>query len=126
MKKLLKTDSQTIDALVSELGDAKDDVIRAIETANAEVAKANAAIAAYNEILDSARELKEEVTGRMEDYVSERSEAWHDSDSGRAFAEWQSTWNDFDADKVDEIDDIEEPDMSHGDALADLPREVDQ
>lgn len=35
------------------------------------------------------------ITEKMESYISDRSESWHDSDASEAYTEWLEDWEDY-------------------------------
>jgi len=49
---------------------------------------------------DNLEKLSLAQVQKMEDYISERSEKWHDTDSGLNFTEWKDDWEEFANDVV--------------------------
>jgi len=84
--------------------------------------KVEAAVEDMNEKIDSANEFKTEIYGEMESYAGERSERWHESDAGSAYADWQTEWEmEIDRVEIDRPDDIEIPDSDAAEHLELLP-----
>ena len=44
---------------------------------------------------DTLEKLSSEQFEKMEAYISERSDKWHDTDSGTSFTEWKDDWGEF-------------------------------
>lgn len=55
----------------------------------------NEALQNFKEKRDELSELVQEVVAQQEDYISERSEDWHDSESGESYQEWATEWEEF-------------------------------
>jgi uncharacterized phage infection (PIP) family protein YhgE len=124
MKKFAKADVARIAELVQDLQDKASQVTSAVEAANARVSEANDAITAYNEVLSEVESFRDEMVGKMEDYVGERSEKWQESDAASSYQDWQSEWENIDIAEVTPIEDITIPDMDHGSELEGLATEV--
>ncbi len=124
MKKFAKADTARIAELVQDLNDKASQVTSAIEAANAKVSEANEAIDAYNAVLEEVSSFRDDMVGKMEDYVGERSEKWQESDAASSYQDWQSEWESIDLAEVTHIEDVTIPDMDHGSELEGLATEV--
>jgi DNA repair exonuclease SbcCD ATPase subunit len=79
----------------------------AIEAA---VSELNEAIGKFNEALDDARALRDEVAGDIQDYIDDKSERWQEGDTGREWSAWKDAIEGIDLDDVDEVD-VDVPDV---------------
>lgn len=90
---------------------AFDVAIYALRYAETEVEDAREALASaiekYNERLEDVREAVNAITGSIEDYMSERSEAWQEGDKAQAFQSWLDSWNELDFSDLTEPDEID-------------------
>ena len=100
VKKLTLAQCKERDAIIAEVGEAA----RALE----------AAAEHYNDVLGKARDFRDTVTAKMEDYIDARSETWLASYSAEEYRSWVETWNEAD------FDDIELPELPHKETLEDL------
>jgi DNA repair exonuclease SbcCD ATPase subunit len=89
--------------LIGRLTDAS----AAIEAAASEL---NEAIGKFNEALDDARALRDEVAGDIQDYIDDKSERWQEGDTGREWSAWKDAIEGIDLDDVDEVD-VDVPDV---------------
>mgnify|MGYP001248978157 CR=1 FL=1 len=104
MRKLRKETRELFDSLYDRLDELAGDV--------------ECAVNAYNEVIREFNELQDEVTCEIENYTSERSDRWHESERAELYGDWSA----FFEDHLDEMDDIE---AEHGDAH-DVPLSVDE
>lgn len=126
--KLTKTEMKDRDEHIELLRALEERLRDSIEAANVAISEAvatvNAEIAKYNEKLWEAAEFVQDIAGRADDEYNEKSERWQDGDKGRAAADWLAQWRDMDIEPVPpvEVDEqtIEETDIGHADALAEL------
>jgi hypothetical protein len=91
--------------------------------------KVQKAIDALNESIADAESWREAVFTDMEDYASERSEKWHESESGQKFLDWKETFEgEFQPVEIDLPDDVEMPDADDVaellEQLTDSPEEL--
>lgn len=106
MTKLKKKQEKERDALVARLNEQAEAI--------------NAAITKYNETLAEAKEFAQGIVGEIEDYVSERSDAWHESDKASAVEDWKTAWE-----GIADYDDVEEFENEAATALEDCATEAD-
>jgi uncharacterized protein YukE len=76
----------------------------------------------YNELIAEAQGFLETIHEQQEAYSEERSDSWHNGDSGQAYREWMGEWN-LDLDEIEVItpNPIEDPALDTADLLRDLP-----
>jgi hypothetical protein len=126
MKKLSTTDEAKRTALIGRLREATEKVEAETEKFNAAVSSAfnllRGAINAYNEVVQEAEEFRSDIDSQMEDYQSERSEAWLDGEAGLNYQSWRDEWaENFEDLEVDEPEAIELPELEHADKLENIP-----
>lgn len=80
MKSLTKKQVAERNQIASDLDTAFEAVEQAVEQ--------------YNDKLSAARDFRDDIVSQMDDYASDRSEKWPESETGQAFAEWKSQWED--------------------------------
>jgi len=83
----------------------------------------NEQVYAYNELLERASNLRDEIVSDQETYYEERSERWQQGDKGEAHQEWSDEWAGADLEAVEEIDEFE---VEHPQTLSDLPHEPNE
>lgn len=69
----------------------------------------------------------EGIAGDIDNYMSDRSEKWSESDAAQSFEEWKGNWEEsFDEVTMEEPDEVEAPEdeMTAAEALRDLEEEV--
>lgn len=155
MKKLTQTDEKKRAELVEKIGLARQELLDSFDDFNAEKtrlfddvktavkafndamdgkpAPIHAALAAYNATLAEAKSLAEEVIGKIDDYVSGKSEKWSDSDKGQGYMGWREEWDTFASSICDDIEfdqgvealSVDEPDDLEADDLGDLTHSED-
>ncbi|MCF6459091.1 hypothetical protein [Pseudoalteromonas sp. MMG024] len=57
----------------------------------------------HNQLLAETNELIEAVTTDIDNYMSERKDAWHDSGNGEATQEWLESWQELEAGMAEEM-----------------------
>lgn len=92
MKSLSKAQSKRRDELIEQLNEAKELVEKRMDKLRDAEAAVCDAINAVNEVVAEINEFAGEVAAEQEDYYSERSEKWQESEAGEAYAEWKSQW----------------------------------
>src|SRR5580658_8424690 len=119
MKKLSAAQLKTRDEIYVNLQSAKgtlEDEITAYNTAVSEkFAAVEASISEYNAALEAAREWRDDIVAEIDEYVSERSERWQNSDAASEMEAWKGEFEGL------SLDDIE---LESPDELA-IPDEVD-
>jgi chromosome segregation ATPase len=125
MKKLTKDQITRRDIAVQEIRDAADELEQAILEYNEKLSEAFGKVQAHaqevNSAIQKARELVEEVVADIGEYMSERSEKWHNTEQGTSYQNWVDEWqglamNDLDFVQPEELD----PDDSGEQAASDL------
>jgi hypothetical protein len=119
MKRLTKADSEQQDSLVRNLTEKADTVREVLEKINALIrGELNEAINEYNGIITDADEFRNEIVGRMDDYVNARSEKWSDSDAGQNYNAWKDTWENVQLDQIELPEEltIDDVDFTEGDS----------
>jgi hypothetical protein len=123
MKKLSKQDIARRDAIIKKLADASSRLAAEHEALSAAVDKFNERIDAYNEQLEEARGFAEDMVSEIDSYMSDRSERWQDGDTGQAYSDWKSEWENVALDELEHVEVPELPSTDHGDALDQAPEE---
>lgn len=72
--------------------------------------------------LVAIRDWRDALVQRLEAEVEERSDKWHDSDTGGATKDWVEAWSEIDLDEIeiDLPDAIDPPEFEQADNLEDL------
>ena len=115
MKKLSKDDIKRRDAHVKKLTATKAD----IESA---VSDLNTAIDEYNNELEVARGWIEDLVSSIDEYISEKSDDWQESDRGSAFATWKDDLEAIEFEGIDNVE-IDDSNFSQIDTLNEMPEE---
>lgn len=105
MKLLNKKQKQERDRLVSELSVKREQLQEAVDD--------------YNELLEAAREWRDDIVGLIEDYISERSDKWHESDAAQQTNDWLYRFSELNLDDLD----MDEIGAEHADQIEDIPEE---
>ena len=71
-----------------------------------------AAVNAYNEIIDEATTWRDDICTAIDDYVDARSEKWAESDAAQSYDEWKSTFEDLCLDPVEAPEAVSLADIS--------------
>lgn len=116
MKKLSKQQQEEQENLVNRLLSQKEDVEDAFNRLKDE-------IEAYNEIVQEAEGWRSDIVGEMDAYYEDRSEKWQEGDTGSAYFDWKSEWEN---EELSEIDAPSEPDMDQAETLDNLSVEPGQ
>ncbi|MFP3443222.1 hypothetical protein R0K18_36360, partial [Pantoea sp. SIMBA_133] len=77
------------------------------------VDKFNERIDAYNEQLEEARGFAEDMVSEIDSYMSDRSERWQDGDTGPAYSDWKSEWENVALDELEHVEVPELPSTDH-------------
>lgn len=105
MRKVPDKTMTRISGLKDEIIDAKDEIL--------------GKVGAYNEKVQELTDLLEEVVSQQDDYLSERTDNWMESDKGSAYQEWRDQWSDM----KDNFENLEEPDFPNEEQLDELENE---
>jgi hypothetical protein len=92
MKKLSSDQLKLRDSIAAKLRDKQEDI--------------ESAIAAYNDVVEEARSFCDDVASSIDDYMSEKSEKWNESDKADKYNEWKSEYEDFECDGLVEDQDF--------------------
>jgi chromosome segregation ATPase len=123
MKKLSKNDLLRREDLKTKLEEAWKEVTDAKTNLDNSVSSVNSAIQGYNEVVKEVSEWRDSITSQMEDYASERSEKWEDSDAGSSYSDWKTEWENLDTEEVELLDEIDLAEASLAEELNELPEE---
>jgi hypothetical protein len=108
MKRLTKADSEQQDSLVRNLTEKADAVKEVLTKINALINdELNPAISEYNGIIADAEEFRNEIVGRMDDYVDGRSEKWSESEAGENYTSWKDEWEGISFEEISTLEDLE-------------------
>lgn len=152
MKRINKTQlnerekhAQDVRDAVSEYNGAVQAYNEALENAKTALAEALAlkladerttledAYTKVNEALTAATEWRDEIVNTMDEYASNRSDKWQESDAASSFEEWKGEWENAELDNLDELEfpeieielpELEEIDDDKANAIDNLPEEV--
>ena len=126
MKRLNKAQLKIRSELTDALRTAQTKVGQAILEVNSVIdGQLNDAIAEYNGALSELESFRDEIVSEMETYINERSDKWRDSDAASNYDSWKQDWDGVLLDEIEQIDNIEEPDLSHADEFEGLAEEVE-
>lgn len=125
MKKLSKTDIKERDELVSYLRTKSEVVHDRVQEVNEAIQSLNDAISDYNATINDANEWAQQLVGQMEDFKEAKSEKWQDSDTGQQYDSWIQQWAD-DLEEIDEVPDVDAPDMNAADDLENRPEGLEE
>ena len=96
MRKLSKPDIIEKNQLAGELEERKDKLEDALAVYAAAIdeawSKLERDVESYNEKLEEVQNFVGNIVSQMEDYVSERSDRWQESDAASDYSSWQSDW----------------------------------
>ena len=113
--------------IVARLEDAAKKVEEAIDAFNTglEALRETAApaIEAYNDALREAAEFTGQIASDADFEFGEKSEKWQESERGQDARDWIDTWNDVDLEEIaiEWPEEIEQPDLSAGERIDQLP-----
>ena len=130
MKKLSKAHLKERDEISARLRAEADKMEGAISRYNEMMAESieavKDAISNYNAVVADANDFRTTITEEMDQYESDRSEKWPESDAGQMYSDWHSQWEQasFEEIEIDEPAELEVPDYN-ADELDDLPESVD-
>lgn len=114
MKKLSKHEVEAKDDLLDEyqkkvtkiesLWNEYEDAVNAL----------NEAIAELNSTVDDMNSFVQEIVTQMDEYIDEKSEKWQEGDTGTAYLDWKSEWENISISMMDEIpvEGLDTPDVS--------------
>lgn len=123
MKSLDKRDKQRIKEALTDLETAKGRIETDRAALDAAIEAFNEKVTEYNEALEAARGVRDDIVSAIDTYVGERSEKWAEGDRATAYGEWKQAWEDAELDDLDRVElDLENDyPMEHGDVLEQLP-----
>lgn len=130
MKKLNKTHLKNRDAIYVDLQLAKsnlDDAVIAYNEKAAELyADAEDKLSEYNDVLERAREWRDEIVEEIDEYVSDRSDKWQESDAAQEIESWKSEFEGLELDELtmEKPEDLEMPNEIDDEVLNNVPEEV--
>jgi hypothetical protein len=126
MKNLTKEQSKRKAQIAQALTEVGNELQNAINQFNEQMTAAFAPIeelqGRYNELITEANGYIGTVHEQQEAYEGERSDAWHNGDSGQAYRDWMGEWSlDIGEIEVCAPNSIEEPAIDAADLLRELP-----
>lgn len=127
--KLTKQEAAQVSKMADALDEAGAALTDAVNAYNEAMAKAFEAVAAardaYNEAVSDARGMVEDLVSDRRSEWEDKSEKWQESDKGQDAERWISEWEGIDLEEVEvsEPEAIEEPDLTHAEALREGPEE---
>lgn len=121
MTKLTKAHIKARDECSSRLSAQSEKLTEAIDAFNAKMEEAWTELAAevdtYNAVIDDANAWKQEIAQEIEDYCSDKSDKWQESDKAQTVQSWKEAFEEeFARVEIDQP----EPLSSDCDDLADL------
>jgi uncharacterized protein YukE len=126
MKNLTKEQSTRKAQIAQAMAEVESDLQNAIDQFNEQMTALYAPIeelqGRYNELIAEAQGFIETIHEQQEAYSEERSDSWHNGDSGQAYRDWMGEWNlDLEEIEIDTPDPLEEPPLEGADAMRELP-----
>jgi exonuclease VII small subunit len=129
--KLTKAQLKQRDELTSKLDLGHSDLDEAIAIFNDAMRTAfeilQTELEKYNDVLEEAREFRDDIVSVFDDFISNKSEKWQESDKGQAAASLKDAWENLTLDQID-VDEPEtlDPDIEEVHILLDeLATETD-
>jgi hypothetical protein len=130
MKKIGKDQQKELDRLAGEIPVAMQDLNEAIEAFNLKVAMArddiSESLGKYNDLIDSADTLREDVSQSITDYMGDKSEKWQEGTQAERYDTWRDEWDgvEFLRIGIDEPEPIEPQEDEITEILSNLPTEL--
>jgi chromosome segregation ATPase len=128
--KLTKAEITSRNDLIDKLKEAAKEVEEAIDSFNSELEDNQTALQAkldaYNELISEAQEFANEVAGRADEEISDKSETWQDGEKGQEATAWKDAWENlsFDEVEIDFPDTLDTPSFEAESTLDDAPTEA--
>ena len=131
MRKLDKVQIARKDKLASKFQDLYSELDAAVQEFNAAMSaqwgKVEQAITAYNEAIQEANELKQEIVSDIDNYMGEHTERWLESEKGWEYDVWKGEFEEDFSEII--VERPEELDISnvddHEDIMNQLPERPD-
>ncbi len=125
MKKLSKEQLQEKTELSEKMRKALDALNEKIESANDKIRQINSDIGelynTYQEACTEAQEFAQMIYKDMDEYYSNKSEKWQESEAGGNYDEWRNQWETYaPADNLDSFEEIEELQELDDDPITEL------
>lgn len=126
--KLDKQESARREKLVADLKAEFAKIENQVAVYNIETAKLraplDAAVEAYNELLQEARGFAEDIARAADDEFDSKSEKWQEGERASAVSDWKQEWADVELEdfEIDYPEDLEVA-TEHADNLENLPAE---
>jgi hypothetical protein len=128
--KLTKIEAIERNAILDKFKDAAKELEEAIESYNSDLENNQITVQAkldtYNELVSAAQEFANDIAGRAEEEISEKSETWQDGEKGQEAAAWKDAWENlsFDEVDIDFPDPLDPPAFEAESVLDDAPTEA--
>ena len=125
MKQLSKTESEQKSKIADQLRKCETELSIKIAAFNNNIEGLfDAVVGAQNELneaINEANEFLADIHSAQEEFVSERSEKWAETEPGERYAAWMELFGEsFGEVELDAPPNIDEPDLDFGDRLDDL------
>lgn len=126
MKKLSKTHLAERVRLIAALKEAKAELEKTIDKFNLDMRYAFDAVekqqSSYNDLVEEANNFVGLIRSEMDDYSSERSERWAESEAGQAFDAWRNEFEvELEGEDLTCPDELETSDLNGDAILEELP-----
>lgn len=90
MKKLTKKQADEQSQIASDLEEAHNEYAAALEKLNTEIR--------------TAIEFRDEIVATQDEYISNRSERWAESETGEQYIAWKDGWEQFELEEIEEAE----------------------
>lgn len=126
MKNLTKEQSKQKARIAQELTEVGTDLQNAVNQFNDQMIAAFVLIeelqGRYNELIAEANGFTETVHEQQEAYMEDRSDSWHDGDTGQAYRDWAGEWTlNLEEVEINAPIGVDEPTLEDADTLRCLP-----
>jgi hypothetical protein len=123
MKKLSSADEVRLADIIARLEGGKQSLADGHADLVLAIGEYNAKVAAYNEVVEEAEAVVQDLVNEMDEYLGGRSERWLEGDAGQAYSGWKDTFEAIEFEKVEDAEEPDLPDPALYQELTDLPKE---
>lgn len=130
MRRLSKQELQQRDEFADALETSRNKLCDAVDKFNSKITELYEPVAGlveeYNGIAADAQNWRDDILSQMDDYMSERSEKWLESDTGQAYQEWKDSWESLSIEQfnIEQPEGIDLPEIEGPEALRDAEPEL--
>lgn len=121
--KVTKEEAERLEALADKLGNAREFLEDELDDLNRQIRESldtiNFKIAGYNELLEEARGIIDDVHSQGESDFDDKSEKWQEGERGEATREWLESLESIRDDDLGDIEPIEFEDIALGEQVED-------